>query len=611
MRMRNVPKFRKVPKGLRRGEPLRHPDHPRPTTRREFIAQGFMAGGASVVLPSLAGLLANPKIAHAQLAGDIAAAVTTCGITQGAGMIPFICFDLSGGANIMGSNVLGGMQGGQLDFISVAGYSKLGLPGSMIPNSSTTNNIDSSLTLRYQKDSAQLRGIKTTFTNTAAMANVTGTLIPALSQNDTNTNPHNPMYGIWQAGAQGALLNLIGTDSSASGGNSMAPPNMINVAATAERDRQRPRYGGSGEHGSVEHIAAQCERRHQRARVDETHQRREIQRVSSTPTRVRRRSRMPRPSRPAPTPRRRTCSMRTRTPVRSIRTTTRLSCGSSGSIFTTAEYQGSNDFQMTAAVMKLVIDGDAAAGTIQLGGYDYHTGERATGESRDFDAGQCIGAVLQYAAAKKKPVMIYIFSDGSLASDGTIDNSVGGRGKGVWTADNQNVAATYWLIYNPAGRAVTAQSNIEASLQLGYLNSDGSQNTNSSPAGNNVPNLVQMVVLNYLALHSANDLARWPNAVAGTGPDGSEHRQHARQRFRPRSAGHVPAARGTHERQSRGLIPARSGPAAWPGRTTRSPTVSAGRRVIVSPVDIERALERAPRAAAVAIHAHDVRAQRS
>ncbi len=175
---------------------------------------------------------------------------------------------------------------------------------------------------------------------------------------------------------------------------------------------------------------------------------------------------------------------------------------------------------MTAAVMKLVIDGDAAAGTIQLGGYDYHTGERATGESRDFDAGQCIGAVLQYASLVGKPVMIYIFSDGSLASDGTIDNSVGGRGKGVWTADNQNVAATYWLIYNPAGRAVTAQSNIEASLQLGYLNSDGSQNTNSSPAGNNVPNLVQMVVLNYLALHSAADLARWPTLWPGPGLTG-------------------------------------------------------------------------------------------
>jgi hypothetical protein len=520
MRMRNVPKFRKVPKGLGRGEPLRHPDHPRPTTRREFIAQGFMAGGASVVLPSLAALLANPKIAHAQLAGDIASAVKSCGITQGAGMIPFICFDLSGGANMMGSNVLGGMQGGQLDFISVAGYSKLGLPGSMIPNSSTTNNIDASLTLRYQKDSAQLRGIKTTFTNTAAMADVTGTLIPALSQNDTNTNPHNPMYGIWQAGAQGALLNLIGTDSSASGGNSMAPPNMINVAAqpsVIDSGRDTAGLVSTGQLSTLLPNANDVTNvLESMKRISDAKLSSSVIQTYASPTAIANAqavqacaytkaayllNQYPNPGAVDPDD----------DPV---------IVGSSGSIFTTAEYQGSNDFQMTAAVMKLVVDGDAAAGTIQLGGYDYHTGERATGESRDFDAGQCIGAVLQYAAAKKKPVMIYIFSDGSLASDGTIDDSVGGRGKGVWTADNQNVAATYWLIYNPGGRAVTAQSNIEASLQLGYLNPDGSQNTNSSPAGNNVPNLVQMVVLNYLALHSANDLARWPTLWPGPGVAG-------------------------------------------------------------------------------------------
>ncbi len=106
--------------------------------------------------------------------------------------------------------------------------------------------------------------------------------------------------------------------------------------------------------------------------------------------------------------------------------------------------------------------------------------------------------------------MIYIFSDGSLASSGMIDNSVGGRGKGVWTADNQNVAATYFLVFNPAGRARSAQSNPEMSLQIGNFNPDGSQNTTGSPAGNNVPNLVQMVVLNYMALHSANAISQWP-----------------------------------------------------------------------------------------------------
>ena len=59
---------------------------------------------------------------------------TGCGITGGAGKIPFICFDLSGGANIAGSNVLIGKQGGQLDFLTTAGYSKLGIPGNMTPN---------------------------------------------------------------------------------------------------------------------------------------------------------------------------------------------------------------------------------------------------------------------------------------------------------------------------------------------------------------------------------------------------------------------------------------------------------------------------------------------
>jgi hypothetical protein len=193
--------------------------------------------------------------------------------------------------------------------------------------------------------------------------------------------------------------------------------------------------------------------------------------------------------------------------------------GPSG-IFKTAEYQNNPDFQKTAAIMKLVINGDAAAGTIQMDGFDYHDGTRATGETRDFNAGTCIGAVLQYAALRGKPVMVYVFSDGSLASDGTIDTSVAGRDKGVWTADNQNVSATYFLVYNPAGKAQPAQKNPEMSLQLGYMNPDGSQNTTSSPAGNNVPNLVQIVVLNYMALHGTSAVANWPTLWPGVGMSG-------------------------------------------------------------------------------------------
>jgi len=145
-------------------------------------------------------------------------------------------------------------------------------------------------------------------------------------------------------------------------------------------------------------------------------------------------------------------------------------------------------------------DGNAAAGTIEMGGFDYHSGNRMDGEAKDFNVGTCIGACLEYAARKGKPVMIYVFSDGSLSSSGMIDNSMGGRGKGVWTGDNQNTAATYFLVYNPTGKPQPAQSP-EQSLQLGYFNSDGGLNTTGSPAGNNVFNLAQMVVLNYMALH--------------------------------------------------------------------------------------------------------------
>src|SRR5271169_5878276 len=221
----------KKSKPLGTNGPFRHQDHPRPRTRREFLAQGFITGAATVVAPTLAGMLAYPRAARASLAPDIQTAVTNCNITTGAGKIPFICFDLAGGGNIAGSNVLVGGPKGQLDFLSVAGYSKLGLPGSMVPNSSAAGSfVDASFGLRYHADSAHLRGMKLR-ASAKAMAGTNGTVIPAMSNNDTNTNPHNPMYAIWQAGARGALLDLIGTDSSVTGGNSMSPPGMVNVAA--------------------------------------------------------------------------------------------------------------------------------------------------------------------------------------------------------------------------------------------------------------------------------------------------------------------------------------------------------------------------------------------
>ncbi len=117
----------------------------------------------------------------------------------GAGKIPFICFDLAGGANIAGSNVLVGRQGGQLDFLSTAGYSKLGLPGNMTPNSSigAGNFVDRQLGLAFHTDSAFLRGILERTAVATRCQHQRHRDAGALSENDTGNNPHNPMYGIY------------------------------------------------------------------------------------------------------------------------------------------------------------------------------------------------------------------------------------------------------------------------------------------------------------------------------------------------------------------------------------------------------------------------------
>jgi hypothetical protein len=500
----------KKSKALGIHDPLLLQEHPRPRTRREFVAQSFMTGAATVIAPTLAGMLAYPRAARATLASDIQAAVSACAITTGAGKIPFICFDLAGGGNIAGSNVLVGGPKGQLDFLSVAGYSKLGLPGSMVPSPSATGNfIDPSFGLRYHSDSAHLRGMKLR-ASTATMAGTTGTIFPALSQNDTNTNPHNPMYGIYQFGARGGLLNLIGSQSSQSGGNSMAPPTMVIAAAQPTKVSSSQDSSGLVSTGQLSTLLPNA--------ADVTNVLESMKRISDAKyAQVTAYTDPTLNAAALGSNGIQACGYtkaayivdRYNSPSAVNPDVDPNIVGASG-IFTTAEYQANSDYRKTAAVMKLVIDGNAAAGTIEMGGFDYHSGNRMDGEARDLNLGNCIGACLEYASRVGKPVMIYVFSDGSLASNGMIDSSVGGRGKGVWTADNQNVAATYFLVFNPAGRAVSAQANPEMSFQIGSFNADGSQNTSSSPAGNNVPNLVQMVVLNYMALHSANAIAQWP-----------------------------------------------------------------------------------------------------
>jgi hypothetical protein len=191
-------------------------------------------------------------------------------------------------------------------------------------------------------------------------------------------------------------------------------------------------------------------------------------------------------------------------------------------IFTQAEWNAGDrdarEFQKTASIMKLVVNGYAGAGTVEMGGYDYHGGARAEGEVKDERAGRCMGACLEYAARRGVPLMMYVFSDGSLSSNGAIDNSPEGRGKGEWDSDNSSTAGAFFLVYNPGRRPTIIGATPEEQAvhqQIGYMSSDGSVQRASSPAANNVNLLVNTVLLNYMALH--NEQGQFGNVFPGHG----------------------------------------------------------------------------------------------
>ena len=485
------------------GGPYRHPDHPRPVTRRQFVAQGFVAGTATVIAPTLFGLFANPRAAQAALSPDLEALKTSCGIAvQGAGKIPFICIDLAGGANMAGSNVLTGGQGGQRDFLSVAGYGRLGLPGDMVPNapnpgSPTNDFIENRLGLLFHLDSAFARGIFERVSVTTA-ADVNGAVIPARSENDTGNNPHNPMYGIFRAGADGELLTLVGSQSSESGGNSMAPAYLVDPSVRPTKVDRTSDVTGLVDTGKLVGLLDQDDA----VRVMESIQRLSDDKLARVDTGITRDAVIKDLVR---------CNY-----VKAADLTDRYGDPSAlnpeldpdivgpAGIFTRAEFDNESEFRKTAAVMKMVINGYAGAGTITMGGYDYHGQGRATGEIMDLRAGRCMGACLEYAARRGVPLMLYVFSDGSLSADGVVDGSAEGRGKFDWSSDNQQTAASFFLVYNPGGRPqlYTGDSRPPAQhQQLGWFRSDGSIETAGTPAANNVNLLVETLILNYMALH--------------------------------------------------------------------------------------------------------------
>ena len=126
--------------------------------------------------------------------------------------------------------------------------------------------------------------------------------------------------------------------------------------------------------------------------------------------------------------------------------------------------------------------------------------------------------------------MIYVFSDGSVASDGAIE-MIDGIEKGVWTGDNSSTGASFFLVVDPQGGRPelldtgTGDNPELLHQQIGWMRSDASVETAATPAANNVNLLVETVILNYMALHGDENLFDSSDYFPGHGLGSSDNRQ--------------------------------------------------------------------------------------
>ncbi len=497
-------------------EPLQHENHERPVTRRDFLAQGLVAGGSFVTIPSIfAGLLkSGPVEARVEQLAD-------CGISIGAsGKAAFMCFDLAGGANLAGSNVMVGSNL-QSDLLPAESYANLGLPAAINPNVAgkvvdiNGNTNPAAGDVLFHADSALLRGIRNAAT-AATLANVNGAVMCARSSNDTGNNPHNPVYGINNAGASGSIVNLVGTRGSSTdnnaGGRSQSPDSMFDSTRLPTKVSSTNEARSLADTGALGTLLPTPDERAALVKAVENISDRKIDIVNTNATVGNDVNKVL------------SCGYQVASntiggatsddldPSMDANITAILAGMGTTQLNNNARSLGNSEYARTAATMKLAIGGFAGAATVQMGGYDYHNNKRVRGETRDEKAGECIGMALEFARLSGRKTMIYVFSDGSVSGNGTVDPELvtaTGESKYGWRGDSSTRAAVMMLVYDPAGKPTMRRT------QVGSYKTTGTVETAANVASSNVDVLAEAVVLNYLAIH--NDVGNLNNVMPGNG----------------------------------------------------------------------------------------------
>lgn len=431
-----------------------HEGHKLPTTRRDFLKYGIIPFAGQVIMPGLLTQILFGGKAFAQNATDSCA-------TGGSGYIPFMVFDMAGGAALPG-NFLVGKGHGPEDLLG--SYDTLGW------NPRAGNALDKSfgVPMAANNVSQLLTGIKQTASKEAQSHLRMGTFCN-FSQDDTSSNKTSALTLISRAGLQGRFVqNGVGTQNSLSGGNSdvaLKEPSLKPMFVQSATDIQ----GSISQGPAFEDLSDNEIKAMSRAIYNmSAEQIKQFEGLGDA-------DKLAKLSE---------CGYKTNLAYGKV--IEGLDASQDQNI--SQVYQlGRNDPKgenaISASIVYNVLQGNTGPGAITVGGCDYHDGNSIRGNQKDLEMGQQIGRAVESAYRLKKPLFFQLLTDGGVSSSpGTRD----------WVADSNVRSLTVIGFFDPK------KAPEQKRLQVGEYTDGGTVNQQTL-IGDEPSKVANAVLANYLS----------------------------------------------------------------------------------------------------------------
>jgi hypothetical protein len=446
------------------------PDHSKPVTRRQFMAQGLASGLAISMTPSILYSMFRSEIAAAQTA--------SCNpIANPANLIPLIVQDMVGGISLS-SNFLVKDAGGAY----LSSYSFLGIPSGNHPNSAS-NQVDSSFGAPMHATLSRfLAGMKSVM-SPEAMANTRIMTVCHTAQDDTNVNPLSPLILATKAGLEGSVLKQgLGNFSGPAGGNSSSPaldaaykPIIVNSGDTLVKALKM----GEALNANTFNVAAKLKIANAAKNLS-TGQLARFQNMDQG------------------------SQFRTLLETGYTKNLDLISCAdslnASANPNVTSIY-GNEATSAKASVVFNALQGFTGPGAYAITGCDYHGRTQAESDAKDFEAGMELGRVLELAKRLGKPVAVAGISDGAIAF---------ASGTRTPQSDAGVKSMSFLACYKPSGPPAMTRNQIGAYTQGQGVDMSSAFFFAQSPTA-----VANILFANYLKLSNRMDLLA-ANMTSGT-----------------------------------------------------------------------------------------------